>query len=497
MAEIAAGAPSGLFFFLTGALSTPERTIHRIVWVLKVLIHGDTLCETHKPQSRCASVRWAGFRSKVCSRWNFLAHHRHLWSRLHVHVSLDDGDVVVEEHATEDRSCTRMALNDEAAATSKRKTLTGINKTAMLMQHAAAIRHLRVTGGRDWTRDDPPYRDLLPVPFRHVRHLDLSHNTRLPPEVIVRLVASQPLVQTLNLGRCAQLTDDALRRVTESARRLREVSLAHCRLLTNASIERVAEAWRELTVLDLTGCVHVTASAIGALVRNGAGAQLRVLRLRGVRGLSDELLATVATHCPHLVELDASDPNPFGPMPSFATSASTGAHRTGEKRSDYNEEEDESGGTPLSSEAITDAGVQCLARQCPRLESLRLHAQRALTDAGMGVALAGLPNLRWLDLRHCPVGDAALAALAASSSSSLRVLQLHRARAVTDAGVAQLRRLHNLRRVELSGSKRVSVDGLLAWLRERPVEPRLELWAGGIPSIQEMDAPPSVHVRNQ
>lgn len=114
----------------------------------------------------------------------------------------------------------------------------------------------------------------------------------------------------------------------------------------------------------------------------------------------------------------------------------------------------------LRENPIDDAALEALAG-LEQLEWLILD-RTSITSAGLG-RLAGLKKLRWLSLSHCKIDDRGLEQL--RSIASLEDLLLDNTQ-ITDAGVERLAGLKRLKRLGLSRTK--ATDAGLSHLKQLP-----------------------------
>lgn len=143
-----------------------------------------------------------------------------------------------------------------------------------------------------------------------LRHLNLSHCSRVTDRVLQYIGEKQPHVQYLDLSSCRMITADGLLRLSRGCRSLhtlllkncykltapalvrflansgaplRVLSLKHCFLSNDAVLQQIAASCRLLQVLDVAHCVRVTeegARAVAAQCR-----QLNVAVFTGCPGV--------------------------------------------------------------------------------------------------------------------------------------------------------------------------------------------------------------------
>jgi hypothetical protein len=142
------------------------------------------------------------------------------------------------------------------------------------------------------------------------RERDLTGSKNLPSPAIVSLACKNPRVSSLLLSGCVQLTNDALATVLDRCRLVRNLSLARCRLLGPEALASVASTvGHRVEALDLSGIGSLHARDVVTHLLAEPRPSLRQLRLRGIRGLTDDSIKTIAAMCPRLEVLDvgASD----------------------------------------------------------------------------------------------------------------------------------------------------------------------------------------------
>jgi hypothetical protein len=154
---------------------------------------------------------------------------------------------------------------------------------------------------------------LQRCPLPRLAALDLSGSKHLSGEAVTALVLAQaPVLTRLTLDGVAGVEDGHLARIVAACAGLRHLSLAGLRGLTDAALQALLDSGvaTQLVTLVLDGCNALSAGAVARVVA-AAGDRLRQLQARGVRGISDELLAAVAAHAPKLAVADFGCANPF------------------------------------------------------------------------------------------------------------------------------------------------------------------------------------------
>lgn len=366
---------------------------------------------------------------------------------------------------------------------------------------------------------------VLPFILAHrssLRSLTLDGMADLSDDVFCRIVAACPGLQRISVAGCRELTDASLLALTEPlpaspsqggneddddddcavedtppprATRLTELVVRGCWRMTEAGLLAVVAA---AAGLPHPAAAAATAHAAAApaspsslppsFFSNGQwhlsnyysatpSSRLRVLDVRGVRGVSDTLLLALARWAPRLSTLDAGDADPFGTtFLAAARSAASGRGSSGAlalaaplatPADDAAAADDAAFATalcaPPSSWTVTDAGLSALANAAGGLTSLRLAGRGGLSDAGVAGVLSRLPQLEVLDLRGClAVGDRAAAAAARWCGGALRELRLTGSRALSPRGFAALTAARPLRRLALldtSGCAQLAASG--------------------------------------
>lgn len=109
---------------------------------------------------------------------------------------------------------------------------------------------------------------------------------------------------------------------------------------------------------------------------------------------------------------------------------------------------------------INDAVLEDLVKElsgCTAITYLHLAENRNITDAGLAY-LKALPQLTRLDLGSCALTDTGLAHLKALTN--LKILGLSYCNRITDAGLKHLRALPGLQKLDLQGCVKVTHGGV-------------------------------------
>lgn len=251
---------------------------------------------------------------------------------------------------------------------------------------------------------------------------------------IYKIASRFPALRTLNLGGSARNRAAVLLSRPDALRGLRALALgggggaggrgaASSSRLTNAALTALASgsARTRLTALKLTGCDAFTNAGIGALT---ALSNLRTLALVGCERTTDAGLASVVGSLPALAALETTT-GADATLAALRRRAGLTSLRLGGKGA-ARVTGDGLASLPaasLRSLCLSGAGVGApsLAR-FTRLTSLALRGCPAIDNEDVRLLASSMKQLHALDLRHCRVGDAAVACL--SASPSLRALRL-------------------------------------------------------------------------
>ena len=229
------------------------------------------------------------------------------------------------------------------------------------------------------------------------------------------LVASCPMLESLNLRGCSQLSDAVISCLGPA---LRCLNLDGCDQITDAGLKILAGSCPMLESLNLRGCSQLTDAAIGCL-----GPALRCLNLNGCDQITDAGLKFLAGSCPNLESLnlkwcsqltDAGWRNLTDLLSlthlDLSFSKACDNLETGEPEESLDVQLDFVEGMKLeylglgAFHRLTDANVQF----CKRLPLTRLDLGgcERITDAALK-CLEGMA-LEWLDLAGCRVTDEGL-----------------------------------------------------------------------------------------
>ncbi|XP_013359365.1 PREDICTED: leucine-rich repeat-containing protein 29 isoform X7 [Chinchilla lanigera] len=232
-----------------------------------------------------------------------------------------------------------------------------------------------------------------------LQELSLHSCRDLSTEAVATLCRQQPRLTSLDLSGCSELTDGALLAVSRGLQHLQCLNLGKLQRLTDAGCTALGRL-RELRSLDMAECCLVSgqglAQALGSV--HGAPSPLTTLRLA--------YCSSLKLH-PEL-EQQASEPflEPQGPsllmlqalqeLDLTACSKLTDASLA--KVLQFPQLRQLS----LSLlPALTDIGLEAVARGCPSLEHLSLSHCSRLSDEGWAQAAGSWPRLQHLNLSSC------------------------------------------------------------------------------------------------
>jgi hypothetical protein len=273
-----------------------------------------------------------------------------------------------------------------------------------------------------------------------IQHLDLWPAYALVRDATVaRFMQYCTNVRMLNLHGCIFLTDQSLYSIANACGGvLRSVNLSYCSRITDAGLTVLAERCAtSLEKINIKGCSHISDAGIAALARchqltharlselpmvSDAGLtilaqgcpQLRWLDLTGTDRCSDATAKALGRHCAQLAWLSIARTCTIAPTPDLADSINHLA-------------------TDIPSSAgLTDDGLVCLAKGCPRLVFLDLSFHPQLTDTGVEQLTLYAAHLVRIALIGCTLTSRSLYAL-----GKLRQ-QYNRLACITVGGTPQL-----------------------------------------------------------
>eukprot|EP00899_Mesostigma_viride_P023324 jgi/Mesvir1/4176/Mv17197-RA.1 len=210
----------------------------------------------------------------------------------------------------------------------------------------------------------------------------------------------------------------------------------------DAGIGAVSSHWPQLRILRVSGCDRVTDGSVAELVRNCPA--LRTLKLSASHAGHCTVLAA-GTHCPELHHLDIAD-------------LKEGAH-------------------------VRDDALNCVLRNCLKLETLTLENCQGLSDAAIAMVGSGCKHLRELYVvasgGFTPQGLAALA----PNLGALEVLHVWDCDALSDDTVAALANHCPRLRVVIMNASAVGDRGIVPLATQCPLLEKV--WVDGCSGVTD------------
>ena len=138
-----------------------------------------------------------------------------------------------------------------------------------------------------------------------IRRLNFSiHSSGMTDEIFVR-VAPCVRLERLTLAGCTLLTDTSLNVVFSACPALIAVDLSGVNETTDTSLIALANTTTRLQGINLTKCKKITDIGVLALARSSPF--LRRIKLHGLTALTDTSICAIARLCPLLLEIDLSN----------------------------------------------------------------------------------------------------------------------------------------------------------------------------------------------
>nr|GMD92406.1 F-box protein [Ipomoea batatas] len=283
-----------------------------------------------------------------------------------------------------------------------------------------------------------------------VLQLDMCGQGLLDPvlgETIARSSHGLPNLGILSLRGACRLSDSALTSLVASAPLLQSINLGQCSLLTHSCIEIISNSLGGLLKeLHINECHSIDAMCtIPALKKLKC---LEVLSVAGIQTVGDQFVCEIVKECgKNLKELDLADC---------------------EKLTDYSMKVIGDGCANLLSlnisnlQRLTDVGIQFLANGCRSIQRLNLQRNGFSDDALAAYLEASGQCLEELSLNHCSKVDQNTALSLAKFSRALVCLDLSWCRRISDEALGLILDSCPLKLVKLFGCTQitsVSVNG--------------------------------------
>ncbi|KAA1467773.1 RNI-like protein [Dentipellis sp. KUC8613] len=278
-----------------------------------------------------------------------------------------------------------------------------------------------------------------------IRTLDVAGHTGLYPTTLDHLTNSLALYSNapgsiphtrlteVNLSRCSALTTSSLHNLLKRCPAVTTLRLKGLKAVTNETCELLHGFCPNLTVLDMSRCTTMTGAGIRSLATNalkeGHILALKELRLCGLKGITDSVMATLGRAAPLLEVLDLSYSRDLhnSSLEAFVACSedddyegatvllsSRQAGRDANDATRYRRRVTRLRHLSLSScTLLTDIACSHLAHTMPRLEYLELAGIGGdLKDEGLIRLLETVPNIKKLDLEDASeITDAVLEAI--------------------------------------------------------------------------------------
>jgi len=223
---------------------------------------------------------------------------------------------------------------------------------------------------------------------------------------VSNLLRQRNAATSLNLRFCLKMTSGALNAVA-SLKELTDLNLEGCGKMLDDRALSYLRPCVKLRRLVVDGCSRLSAAGIKPLIQGCK--DIRELSLNGVTAVNDQLLALLAD-APNLSSLKLNSASSITDLGLLLLSSRLGPRLT-ELHLAY-------------CAALTDKGIEDLAKHCPNLTNLNLYGINNVTDRSLA-ALRHCGKLEVLDLSMCRrVTDQGMLALL-KGGSKLRSLNLY------------------------------------------------------------------------
>lgn len=213
-----------------------------------------------------------------------------------------------------------------------------------------------------------------------------KHSNRKVSDVTVQeLCKLHPRIQTIRLDDC-DISDVALWSIAKHSPLVTGVFLSGCMKITNVGLRSFSLTCSSLRSIDLSRCRQLDDIGLSSIA---AGCwELRDLKLSHCPNIGDDGLSTV-TACRQLESLDVEGCTGVGDFGSRVLKG-LGRHCSQLRAINF-----------LGCKRVEDAGLQAVARGCPRLETFWASGGATVTAKGLKVFLGNTSALKSLRLRDC------------------------------------------------------------------------------------------------
>lgn len=280
----------------------------------------------------------------------------------------------------------------------------------------------------------------------HIRQLTLSGCPKVTDSGVALVATTYHTNLTrLELNECFEVTDNSLASLSEQCTNIKALHLGYCQYITDKGTEMLCRAlptnpkmsYIHLEEITLDYCTELTDKAIQQLV--SFNSTLRYLSMSGCK-ITDNAIRYVAGYCARLVTLNVKECD----MLTDYTITVIAQRCKGLEAFDGS-----CGGR------YTDASAQQLALYSHQLKSLSLARSAAITNASLGSIALGCSRIESLNINGTQVSDEGLKQLVTSC--------------------------RNLKQLDVSFCKRLTVDGIRLLLTNCPSLQKLAMWGITVP----------------
>ena len=262
-------------------------------------------------------------------------------------------------------------------------------------------------------------------------------------------VRELPQLTVLNLSLCKQITDSSLGRIAQFLKNLDTLELGGCCNITSTGLLLLAWGVRKLKTLNLRSCRHVSDQGIGhisGLSKNEANGTLELehLILQDCQKLSDQALKHISQGLHKLKSLNLS----------FCGSVTDTGLRHLAKMPSLQEL------NLRSCDNVSDIGVGFLAEGGSRIIALDVSFCERVGDPALTHISQGLFHMRCLSLCACAISDEGIQKIA-RTLHDLVTLNIGQCSRVTDKGLGLIAdHMKNLTSIDLYGCTKITTVGL-------------------------------------
>ncbi|CAI9097104.1 OLC1v1033426C1 [Oldenlandia corymbosa var. corymbosa] len=256
---------------------------------------------------------------------------------------------------------------------------------------------------------------VIAAAFPSLRILSLQNCKGITDAGLKAIAAGLPYLQSLDVSYCRKLTDKGLSAIAQGCHDLRILHLAGCRFVTDVLLRALSANCKNLEELGLQGCSSITDSGLAVLVEGcwrlnnldvnkcsnvgdvgissvskACSSSLKTLKLLDCYKVGDESILSLAEYCKNLETLVIGGCRDVSDEPLMQLAAACG-NSLKNLRMDW----------CLN---VSDSSLDCLLRQCKKLEFLDIGCCEEVTDAafsGLGSGLFNLP-MKILKVSNCP-----------------------------------------------------------------------------------------------